>query len=56
MAERTRYVIMRDAFDQTYTLDTKMVRNIGARVKYTMTWDAFVRRPEKASKESSSSK
>lgn len=53
MAKKSRYVIMRDAFDNTYTLDTKIVRNIGSCVKYTMTWDAFVARPEKPSKESS---
>lgn len=50
MAKRTRYIVSCDAFNNPYVLDTKKVRNSGPRVKYTMTWDAFLARPKKAAK------
>ncbi|MBB4230043.1 hypothetical protein GGD56_003894 [Rhizobium mongolense] len=48
--KRTRYIVKRDAFNNGYTFDTKKVRIRTPRVKYTMSWDAFVSRPEKQEK------
>ncbi|MCY1741432.1 hypothetical protein [Ensifer sp. SL37] len=48
--KRTRYIVSRDAFDNPYVFDTKKVRTTGPRVKYTMSWDAFVSKPAKQGK------
>lgn len=48
--KRTRYIVMRDAFNNEYAFDTKKVRIRSPRAKCIMSWDAFVARPEKQAK------